>query len=306
MQAAGSSKAVERVWRALSAEVREALTVGMRPTDLQTLLLSVAQARAQQVDAARLMRQWGEDRFVRPAAADPRRLAVLDALLWQHLPAQFEGVLLAPVAPLGTCAAVAGVDQNRIVSTVRRSEVVSDPTNALAIEAAQRRRRTNDDIHVVACHRVLRGQRFHDPDAAAHFELFALVSSGRDRGAHSTELGFLQLHLRTWSTLLDETLGADAYAMEFTTFGDQQLKELIIERLQPGLPRLVENSERTRGAGYYRGFAIRIVAGPDGRQHEIGDGGLTDWTAQLLSNAKERCLISCVATERLLAAMSSS
>ena len=57
MQAAGSSKAVERVWRALSAEVREALTVGMRPTDLQTLLLSVAQARAQQVDAARLMRQ---------------------------------------------------------------------------------------------------------------------------------------------------------------------------------------------------------------------------------------------------------
>ena len=106
--------------------------------------------------------------------------------------------------------------------------------------------------------------------------------------------------------MLDETLGADAYAMEFTTFGDQQLKELIIERLQPGLPRLVENSERTRGAGYYRGLAIRIVAGPDGRQHEIGDGGLTDWTAQLLSNAKERCLISCVATERLLAAMSSS
>jgi hypothetical protein len=306
MQAAGSNKAVERVWRALSAEVREALTVGMTPTDLQTLLLSVARARAQQVDAARLMRQWSEDRFVRPAAADPRRLAVLDALLWQHLPAQFEGVVLAPVAPLGTCAAVAGVDQNRIVSTVRGTEVVSDPTNALAIEAAQRRRRTNDDIHVVACHRVLRGQRFHDPDAAAHFELLALVSSGRDRGAHSTELGFLQLHLRTWSTLLDETLGADAYAMEFTTFGDQQLKELITERLQPGLPRLVENSERTRGAGYYRGLAIRIVAGPDGRQHEIGDGGLTDWTAQLLSNAKERCLISCVATERLLAAMSSS
>ena len=210
MQAAGSSKAVERVWRALSAEGREALAVGMRPTDLQTLLLSVAQARAQQVDAARLMRQWGEDRFVRPAAADPRRLAVLDALLWQHLPAQFEGVLLCTRRALGTCAAVAGVDQNRIVSTVRRSEVMSDPTNALAIEAAQRRRRTNDDIHVVACHRVLHGQRFHGPDAAAHFELFALVCSGRDRGAHSTELGFLQLHLRTWSTLLDETLGADA------------------------------------------------------------------------------------------------
>jgi hypothetical protein len=34
---------------------------------------------------------------------------------------------------------------------------------------------------------------------------------------------------------------------------------------------------------------------------EIGDGGLTDWTAQLAADAKERCLISCVSTERWLA-----
>jgi hypothetical protein len=32
---------------------------------------------------------------------------------------------------------------------------------------------------------------------------------------------------------------------------------------------------------------------------EIGDGGFTNWTAQLTADAKERCLISCVATERL-------
>jgi hypothetical protein len=84
MQAAGSNKAVERVWRAFSAEVRDALTVEMTPTDLQTLLLSVAQTRARQVDVARLMRQWTEDRFVRPAAADPRRLAALDCCVVPH------------------------------------------------------------------------------------------------------------------------------------------------------------------------------------------------------------------------------
>jgi hypothetical protein len=37
---------------------------------------------------------------------------------------------------------------------------------------------------------------------------------------------------------------------------------------------------------------------------ELGDGGLTTWTAQLTSNAKERCLVSCLATERLTSLIS--
>ena len=41
----------------------------------------------------------------------------------------------------------------------------------------------------------------------------------------------------------------------------------------------------------------RMPSGP----LEIGDGGLTDWTARLRADAKERCLISCVSTERWLA-----
>jgi hypothetical protein len=33
---------------------------------------------------------------------------------------------------------------------------------------------------------------------------------------------------------------------------------------------------------------------------DLGDGGLTDWTARLTGDAKERCLVSCLATERLV------
>jgi hypothetical protein len=36
------------------------------------------------------------------------------------------------VTPLGTCHVVAPVSQNRVVSTVRGTEVVSDSTNVLA------------------------------------------------------------------------------------------------------------------------------------------------------------------------------
>ena len=37
----------------------------------------------------------------------------------------------------------------------------------------------------------------------------------------------------------------------------------------------------------------------DGAQEEIGDGGFTDWTAQLLANGKERLLITGYGTDRL-------
>jgi len=36
---------------------------------------------------------------------------------------------------------------------------------------------------------------------------------------------------------------------------------------------------------------------------EIGDGGFVGWTAELIPDAKERCLISCVAPERLAGLM---
>src|SRR5580692_6542460 len=96
----------ERVWRAMPAGSREALTRDLPPTDLQTLLIAVARARADRVTAADVMRRWQQDRFVRPAACDPRRVAAVEARLWQLLPAEFTGIELSPVAPLGTCTAV--------------------------------------------------------------------------------------------------------------------------------------------------------------------------------------------------------
>lgn len=216
------------------------------------------------------MRRWGEDRFVAPATADPRRLATLVAEAWARLPTEFAGVELAPLAPLGTCAAVGDVDQHRIVSTVRGSEVVSDPTNALALEAAVRRRVTGDEVHLATHHRAVRAQRF-GPGMSAHFTLFALVSSGRDRGSRSTELDFLGRHLAAWRALLAPSLGPDGFSVSYQD-----------------------------GAPYYAGLRFKILAETADGPREIGDGGLTDWTAQLCADAKERCLISCVSTERWL------
>jgi hypothetical protein len=297
-------RAAERVWRALPAGTREALTRGLPPTDLQTLLIAVARARADQATPAGVMSRWQHDRFVRPAASDPRRVAAVEARLWQLLPAEFTGIDLSPVTPLGTCTAVAPVSQNRIVATVRNTEVVSDSTNTLAVEAATRRRGQPKDgrVDLAACHRQLRAQVF-GPGAAAHFRLFALVSSARDSGSGRTEASLLTRHLAYWLDVLETLLRHRQPHIEVSVFDNPVLAERLTDTIRPGLADrtayLIDKPGRTQGRGYYTGFALRITA--DHGETELGDGGLTAWTAQLTHDAKERCLVSCIATERLTA-----
>jgi hypothetical protein len=309
----------DRVWRRLEADPRDALgggsgggagKGGLSPADLQTLLLDVSRRRAAAVTPARLVRRWQQDRYVRPAGSDPRQVWQLEARLWALLPPAFKGVDLSPVAPLGVCSALGPVSQDRVISTTRGSEVVSDPTNALALEAAKRRQRSaSDPLHLACCHRVLRGQPFDAPGAFQHFRLFALVSTARDHGSGKTEAALLTAHLTFWVRALSELLPAHRSAISYTVFGFPPLGERIDDTVLPALQPLpdavtiVEDPHRQRARGYYERGAIRIdAADEEGNQlAEIGDGGFTDWTARLLNDAKERCLISCLSTERLTA-----
>ncbi|MFV2113085.1 hypothetical protein ACFHW0_12205 [Micromonospora sp. LOL_025] len=296
--------AERRVWSRLPDGTRSALA-DLPPADLRTLLLAVARDRAAAVRPADLVRRWRTDRFTRPAAADPRALAAVEARLWQLLPAEFAGVDLSPVAPLGTCSAVTPMSQNRVVTTFRATEVLSDPTNALAIEAAVRRREqpAGGAVHLAACHRVLRAQDF-GPGWSARFRLFTLISSARDGGSGRTEARLLTLPLAYWRTVLATLLPQSAAArVRLTVLDNPVVGERIEDTVRPalgpsGVP-LVDEPERRRGRGYYVSAALRITAGHGADEVPLGDGGFTNWTARFTSDAKERCLTSCLATERL-------
>jgi hypothetical protein len=54
---------------------------------------------------------------------------------------------------------------------------------------------------------------------------------------------------------------------------------------------LTEYPERTQGIGYYRSAVFKIMANAEGAELEIGDGGFVGWTAELIPDAKDRCLI---------------
>jgi hypothetical protein len=297
-----------RVWRQLEAAPRAALERDLSQADLQSLLLDVARRRAATATPARLMQRWRQDRCVTPSASDPRKVSRTQARLWDLLPGEFTGVELSPVTPLGTCAALGPVSQNRVISTIRGSEVVSDPTNVLALEAAWRRREaavTAAPVHLACCQPVLRAQPFDTPGAFQHFRLFALVTSARDRGSAATEAAMLITHLKFWTgalgTLL-ETQGRHATA-SYTMFGfpplAERMKDTVLPAIQPlsASVTLSEDPDRQHGRGYYESAAIKLYVD----DLEIGDGGFTDWTARLNNDAKERCFTSCVSTERLAA-----
>jgi hypothetical protein len=288
-----SEEAQRRVWARLPDGARRAIAA-LSPTDLQTLLLAVARDRAASVRPADVLRRWREDRFVRPMRADPRALAALEARLWAALPLEFDAVELSPVVPLGTCTAVANVSQNRIVTTTRSVEVLSDSANALAVEAADRRLRqpAGGEVHLATCHRLLRAQRFPS-GLSSHFRLFTLVSSARDTGTASTQARLLALHLGYWQKVL---AGLAGEAQIRITYYHAAMRERCAETVRP-TESIVEGPDRARWQGYYEDAAFVIVAGDT----ELGDGGVTTWTAQLMGNAKERCLVSCLSTERLLA-----
>ncbi|WP_232664663.1 hypothetical protein [Pseudonocardia sp. TRM90224] len=298
-----TSAAERRIVARLPEGAAAALASELSPSDLQTLLLATVRERAAQVDPRRVLRRWQDDRFVRPAPSDARAVARVENRLWELLPPSFDGLELSPVAPLGTCSAVAPGSQDRIVSTVRGTEVLSDPTNALAVEVAVRRQAGGQRVDLAASHRVLRAQPFDRPGLLAHFRLFALVSGARDTGSGRTEAELLTAHLGYWAAVLRELLPGRETRLTTTVFDAPVLRERLADTVTPAVPvPLVDDADRTKGAGYYTGMAIGIEAADgEGGWHELGDGGFTTWTQQMLGNAKERCLTSCISVERLAA-----
>ncbi|WP_248958424.1 hypothetical protein [Sphaerisporangium perillae] len=70
------------------------------------------------------------DEFTAPSAVEAGELARLEAFIYGRVAAQgFTGLALSPLCSLGTNSAVATVDQNKVVTTVRNTEVVADATS---------------------------------------------------------------------------------------------------------------------------------------------------------------------------------
>ena len=286
---------------------------GLPPTDLQSLMLAVYRMAAARRHPSDVLAHYAKNRFVHPGKTAPSELLRWEALAVSRLPPAFEAIELAPTCPLGTNSVVAAVDQNWAVSTARNTEVVSDQTNVLALECALRRRelskqtRRSQSVHLAARHRVVRAQRYRDSNAPSHFSLFGLVSGGRDQGNRDFEISHLRTHCHFYLTALREFLGAERrMTVTLTDFGaaDDGIRlerDIVIPLCQSfGEYAAGINNQRPGGRGYYRDLCFKIHAeSQSGEMVEVADGGSVDWLEKLLSDRKERLVISGIGSERV-------
>src|SRR5262245_45405672 len=276
-------------------------------------MLTVYSRVASKSTPSKLLDQYERDGFVRPAEVDVRVLGELDRIAWRLLPAGCEALELSPLSPLGTCSVVAPVNQDKVVSTVRNTEVVSDSTTVLALECAVRRRRDpGAQVLLAASQRLTRAGRLPGQRSWAHFRLLSLCAAGRDGGSFSFEVESTVSQIRFYLRYLEALIGAgwkiSAPRIALTDFTDGRLLPIIetsiVAPLRAEFPRSEIGIDPTRrsGRGYYGSICFKVwVKDPAGVDMEIGDGGDVPWTQKLLSNAKERLVISAIAQDGLAA-----
>ena len=276
--------------------------------ELTTSLLGVARDRAERRTPTQVLEQYERDRFVGPTPADALRLAEVSYRALSALAPTFESINLSPVVPFALHAAVAGVSQNSVVTTMRGTEVAADPTTALAMEAAVRRRsarrtddRTGERIRLSAVQRVTRAQQFSGPRSFAHFVLLGLVTAGRDIGNRQFEFESLVEHVQSLAAVV-LAAGFERTVARLTDHSGTMSD--VLNRAQSLLdaPTLQcrLDGERTSGRAYYTGLCLKLsVVTRDGEEVEVGDGGFVDWTQRLLHSRKERCMTSGISIERL-------
>jgi hypothetical protein len=261
--------------------------------------------RAARVTPAELRRAWEENRFCAPSDLCALALKRLELTALECASrAGFIPLQLSPVCPFGTASALAPVHQNKVVSAIRGTEVVSDSTNVMALECARRRSGGAGSVRLASCHRLLRGQVFVKAGATAHFGVPAFASAGRDTGSFKFEAESLAQHLITYESLLRELeKGAHRFGARRVMIygGSPEARAAVGEALtRAGFPGTWDFvGPRPSGSSYYPELSFKLRVGSGEDWIELGDGGFTDWTQKLLSDRKERLLISGIGLDML-------
>lgn len=295
------ARATRRVVDALRESDDPVRTLGreVAGADLTSFLLDVMQQRAASVTPADLVRAVGSQGLVEPGRVDARALHRTTAALLDALPPAYEVLELSPAAPLGTCSAVATVDQRKVAAAVRGVEIAGDPTNLLAALAAARPP-GDGPTRLAAVQRVLRVQP-QGPGLQAHFTVLGLVVAGRDRGNLDFERTTLVELLRVIVHVVRAVTAAQV-ELRVTSLRDAYT-EAIVDDVRDAIPdvAVVPDPDRASGRGYYRDVCFKVIVESGADTFEVGDGGFTDWTQRLRGSRKERLLIGGLGVDRLTA-----
>src|SRR5688572_28589876 len=263
------------------------LATGLAGSQLHSVLLEVMRRRARTRSPTDVLAQYRRDAYCSPAPIDLRASLAVDNHLLTAAE-DFEAVELSPVAPLGACSTVAVTDQNRVLSALRMTEVVSDPTNVLALGCALMRACQATPVHLATSQRVIRAQPVpKKPGHSQHFRVFVLASGGRESRDHAFTVDTVVRHVRTMLRALEQ-LERHGYS-----FGRRRVDVLATSARKELGDRVAESigdlaTRKPLEHPYYSGglrYQIWVTA-PGGAELPLVDGGLFDWLAKLASNRR--------------------
>lgn len=282
------------------------LSCELSGSELNTVLLDVFNRRIQRENPSSLLKKYEENKLVKPLKIDVLELKE-EELNCYKISANngFTPIELSPVTQLGACSVVATVDQKKVLTALRNTEVLADSTNAIALYYASLKRKgeIKDEIcNYCNISRMIRTQVFSNPNFNPHFSSLCLVSFGKDTGNFSFEKEALYEHVSTLNTICKEVYKLEQVSFEIICKDEKNLLltdalSQIREKADDIGISIVDTDDGNNN--YYYGFRIKLKIVLNGVVHEIGDGGLLYWTQQLLNNKKERMLVSSVGVQLL-------
>ena len=180
--------------------------------------------------------------------------------------------------------------QNKVLSALRGTEVVSDPTNVMALECARRLRRDPATVvRLATSHRCVRAQPIPKRRGlTANFRIFCIVSAGLERQNHAFVVDAMAEHIKTMLHAL-EHLEQHGFA-----FPERRITVLTREDTAALGDRIVAMLGDAAVARalldhpyYNKGLRFQIAArSSEGLETPLVDGGAFDWVARLMSNRR--------------------
>lgn len=287
-------------------------------TDLQSLLLELMDEKSSKTGVKEINSTLERNPFVEISPVDQFTFIKFDNLAYNLLPSEYKGVELSPLVPFAANRVLADINQKRVFSTMRNSEVISDPTTALALRCAKERinkikenPRNSDLVAMATSQRVVRQNPIKKEKYSQHFKTFTISVAGRDVGFERFEKENLKKHLGFFLSLLEKLNESGEYIInEITvTLSDVEkkqpellsiIKDTVVEELSKIFPKATFKLDTNKKSSYYKNLCYSILAkNKNGELISVAGGGMTDWTEILIGSKKERLLVGSIGSEIL-------
>lgn len=285
--------------------------ISLPKSEFNSLMLEIFKKQTEEIGPKDILKAYEKNRFVKPSEIDFMAYSLFEYNALRIAKSlDFENILLSPSAPLGSCSAFGCVNQYNVLSAVRGTETLADPSNMLAIIIADKIKNKNiaqDITHTVTTTRVVRAQPIPDIKGFyAHFGVLCMVSHGKDVGSYMCETNLISKHLEYVKKLLMEQ---EQSSLEISVVfrkrkgykdSDGLLKKIseFMELQFPDMNTIFDYSDSDNN--YYKGVNYKIYIIKDGEKIELCDGGFVDWISQMTGSKKERCLITGIGIDRFI------